>query len=158
MVLALLTGFFAAGWLALHFAHVPPHPDLTFAMFWAHWLVTVGACVPAILWSLSSPRRRFSLGLALSLFAIMSSYWGLTCIRIIQHTADERSGSVRFRFPVVFHGIGGIGYAGVRFRPFEAMEVAPCRLTCALNWSLRARPVCISEFTCAAPVSTVAKE
>jgi hypothetical protein len=96
IVLALLTGFFATGWLALHFAHVPPHPHLTFAMFWTHWLVTVGACVPAILWSLASTRRRFWLGLALSLFALMSSYWGLTCIRII--STVETNGRVRCSF------------------------------------------------------------
>ena len=96
IVLALLIGFFAAGWLALHIAHVSPQPNLTFAMFWAHWLVTVGACVPAILWSLSSTRRRFWLGLVLSLFAMMSSYWGLTCIRII--STQETNGRVRCVF------------------------------------------------------------
>ena len=96
MVLALLFGFFAVGWLALHIAQVPPHPYLTFAMFWAHWLITVGVCVPAILWSLSSTRRRIWLGLVLSLFAIMSSYWGLTCIRII--STSETNGRVRCTF------------------------------------------------------------
>lgn len=93
---ALLIGLFAAGWFALHIAHVPPHPNLTFAMFWAHWLVTVGACVPAILWSLSSARQRFWPGLVLSFFAIMSSYWGLTCIRII--STSETNGRVRCVF------------------------------------------------------------
>jgi hypothetical protein len=96
IVLALLTSLFAAGWLALHITHVPPHPQVTFAMFWTHWFVTVGACVPAILWSTSSTRRRFWPGLALSLFAIMSSYWGLTCIRII--STQETNGRVRCTF------------------------------------------------------------
>ncbi len=95
-VLALLTGFFAAGWLALRLALVPPQPQLTFAMFWAHWLITVGACVPAILWSLSSTGRRFWLGLALSLFAMMSSCWGLMCIRII--STQNTNGRVRCTF------------------------------------------------------------
>ena len=96
IVLALLAGFFAAGWLALHIAHVPPQPNLTFAMFWAHWLVSVGACVPAILWSLYSNRRRFWLGLVFALFAIMSSCWGLSCIRII--STSETNGRVRCVF------------------------------------------------------------
>jgi hypothetical protein len=96
IVLALLIGLFAAGWLALHFALIPPHPYLTFAMFWTHWLVTVGACVPAVLWNLSSTRPRFWLGLVMSLFAIMSSYWGLTCIRII--STAETNGRVRCVF------------------------------------------------------------
>ncbi len=95
-VLALLIGFFATGWLALRLALVPPQPHLTFAMFWAHWLITVGACVPAILWSLYSSRRRFWLGLVFALFAIMSSCWGLTCIRII--STQETNGRVRSTF------------------------------------------------------------
>lgn len=96
VILALLIGFFAAGWLALHLALVPPHPQLTFAMFWAHWLVTVGVCVPAILWSLSSSRQRLWPGLALSVFALLSSYWGVTCIRI--STTVETNGRVRCVF------------------------------------------------------------
>ena len=96
IVLALLASFFAAGWLALRLALVPPQPQLTFAMFWAHWLITVGACVPAILWSLYSNRRRFWLGLVFALFAIMSSGWGLTCIRIT--STSETNGRVRCDF------------------------------------------------------------
>jgi hypothetical protein len=57
-----------------------------------------------------------------------------------------------FRFPVVFHGIGGIGYAGVRFCPFEAMEVAPCGLTCALHWAPGGCSVSISNVIGSAPV------
>jgi hypothetical protein len=113
IVLALLIGFFAAGWLALHIAHVLPQLNLTLAMFWAHWLVTVGACVPAILWTLSSTRRRFWLGLVLSLFALMSSYWGLTCIRI--SSTVETNGRVRCVFDSRWYFTASVVLAALAF-------------------------------------------
>ena len=96
IVLASLAGLFAVGWFALRVGALPPQPYLTFAMFWTHWLVTIGVCVPVILWGLSSNGRRLWLGLALSLFAIMSSYWGLTCIRIV--STQETNGRLRCTF------------------------------------------------------------
>lgn len=113
IVLALLLGLFAAGWLALNVVSVPPLPQLTFAMFWAHWLVTVGVCVPALLWSLSSTRRRFWLGLALSLFAVMSSCWGLACIRII--STVETNGRVRCVFDTRWYFTAAVVLAALAF-------------------------------------------
>lgn len=113
IVLALLIGFFAAGWLALRVAWVPPHPQLTFAMFWTHWLVTVGICVPAILWSLFSARRHFWPGLVLSLFAMMSSYWGLTCIHI--SSIVETNGRVRCVFDSRWYFTASIVLATLAF-------------------------------------------
>ncbi len=80
--LVLLVCFFVAGYLALNVLHVPPHPGLTYAMFTAHWLATIGACVLALRWSFSSAQARFYLSLTLSFLAMASSYWGLKCIHI----------------------------------------------------------------------------
>jgi hypothetical protein len=58
-------------------------------MFTTHWLLTVAACILAFCWSFSCPRGRFWLSLGLSLLALMSSYWGLTCIHITWTQTDN---------------------------------------------------------------------
>ena len=90
-VLSLLLGFFVIGYFALNVTHIPPRPALTFAMFAAHWLVTMAACALAFRWSCSSPPQRFCLSLILSLLALASSSWGLACIRItVTQTTNGR--------------------------------------------------------------------
>ena len=90
-VLSLLIGFFVIGYFVLNVTHIPCPPVLTYAMFAAHWLITIAACGLAIRWSFSSPPQRFYLSLVLSVLALASSSWGLACIRLtITQTTNGR--------------------------------------------------------------------
>jgi hypothetical protein len=81
-VFVLSAGFFVACYLVLTVGHIPELFPLTLAMFIAHWLATVAACALVFRWSYSSIQRRFWCSVILSLVAMASSYWGLTCIHI----------------------------------------------------------------------------
>ena len=96
MVFALSLGFFIVGYLALKFALLPPFLPLILGTFLAHWLATIGACVLAFRWSVSSIQRRFWWSMTFSLLALASSYWGLTFVSI--SSTQEVNGRVRHTF------------------------------------------------------------
>ena len=95
-VLALSVGGFLAGYVALKVARVSPQPGLTYAMFAAHWLATIAACVLAFQCSFPSIQHRFWAGVVLSILAIGSSCWGLTRIHITW--SQTVNGQLRWRF------------------------------------------------------------
>ncbi|SRR6266496_3473722 len=73
---------------------IPENVGMVYGMFTAHWIGTIMACVLALLLSLT--QRRFWFSLPLSLLALLSSYWGVTCIRI------TRTQTVNGKFQCLF--------------------------------------------------------
>jgi len=65
------------------------------AMTAAVWLATLAASLLALRWSFAPARRHFGLAVALSIGAVLGSYWGLTRLHLA--ASETVNGRVQWR-------------------------------------------------------------